>query len=104
MLEILLPLFYVLAAGAIWRLLGGILEGLSGRPAGRPSGRTEHGAVHMVRDPVCGTYVVPDHAVFVSDGHTRRYFCSTACRDKYDAALSSRPDSGRPETAAGRTA
>jgi YHS domain-containing protein len=39
----------------------------------------------MVRDPVCGTFVLPERAVTVADGSTRVFFCSTACRDKYTA-------------------
>jgi YHS domain-containing protein len=81
MLEFLLPLLYMLAAGAVWRLAGGIFQGMTGR---RPSG-TPPTAVHMVRDPVCGTYVIPGNAVVISDGRTQVYFCSTGCRDKYRA-------------------
>jgi YHS domain-containing protein len=94
MLEFLLPLFYMLAVGALWRLVGGIVQGMTGRqPSGAPPA-----AVHMVRDPVCGTYVIPDHAVVISDGRTRAYFCSTGCRDKYRA----RPSA--PSTHSGSTA
>jgi YHS domain-containing protein len=39
----------------------------------------------MVRDPVCGTYVIPDRAVPLLDGSQRVYFCSATCRDKYRA-------------------
>jgi len=39
----------------------------------------------MVRDPVCGTYVIPDRAVALSDGSGQVFFCSTNCRDKYRA-------------------
>ena len=42
-------------------------------------------AVHVVRDPVCGTFVLPEHAVTLVDGRTRLYFCSEACRDKHRA-------------------
>jgi len=82
MLELLLPVLYVLAAGALYRLVGGIVQGMTGRgPAGRPAAP----AVRMVRDPVCGTFVVPEHAIAISDGRTRIYFCSEACRGKYRA-------------------
>jgi YHS domain-containing protein len=40
----------------------------------------------MVRDPVCGTFVVPDRALMLSVGRRELYFCSSACRDKYRAA------------------
>jgi YHS domain-containing protein len=80
MLEFLLPLLYLVAASALWRLVGGIAQGLSTGPQG-PSGTT----VRMARDPVCGTYVVPGRALTIADGGTRLYFCSSACRDKYRA-------------------
>jgi len=77
-----LALFVILAffvTRAFWRLLDGIVEGAS-----RGSGRqVPQRGVQMVRDPVCGTFVVADRAVTISDGRTRVYFCSDACRDKY---------------------
>jgi YHS domain-containing protein len=41
--------------------------------------------VSMVRDPVCGTFVVPERAVTLVNGRTTINFCSEACRDKYRA-------------------
>ena len=79
-----LALFLVLAvlvARAFWRLLDGIIEGASG---GRRVGVPDRG-VQMVRDPVCGTFVVADRAVTLVDGRSRVYFCSDACRDRYRA-------------------
>jgi YHS domain-containing protein len=70
----------------IWRTLGGLLEGLTNRsapPQAPPPPATS--SVAMVRDPVCGTFVLPNHAVSVSDGRRRVYFCSTTCRDAYQA-------------------
>jgi len=43
-----------------------------------------------VRDPVCGTFVLPDHALPLVDGRARLFFCSDACRAKYQA----RPSAG----------
>jgi len=80
-----LALILVLAifvARAFWRLVDGIVEGASG---GRTRGGVPQRGVHMVRDPVCGTFVVADRAVALLDGRTRVYFCSDACRDKYRA-------------------
>jgi len=73
--------FLLLAARAFWRLLGGIVQGMTN---GQP--REVHAPqqpVPMVRDPVCGTFVLPDRAVTISDGRGRVHFCSTACRDAY---------------------
>ena len=78
-----LALFVILSifiARAFWRLVDGVIEGLSGRPAG--AGREIRG-VPMARDPVCGTYVVPDRSVAIVDGRQQVFFCSTVCRDKY---------------------
>ncbi len=80
-----LALFVILSifvARAFWRLVDGIIAGMSGQPSG--AGREIRG-VQMARDPVCGTYVVPDRAVAVSDGRQQVFFCSTVCRDKYRA-------------------
>jgi uncharacterized protein len=78
-----LVLFIVLAvfvARAFWRLVDGILAGArGGRQSRVPAG------VQMVRDPVCGTFVVPDHALSIADGKQRIYFCSQKCRDRYRA-------------------
>ncbi len=80
-----LALFVVLGifvARAFWRLVDGFLEGVAGpRPRGRSQVPTR--GVHMVRDPVCGTFLLPDHALMIVDGRARVFFCSDACRDKY---------------------
>ena len=60
----------------------GHIEGVTGRPRGAQT--PERGA-SMVRDPVCGTFVIPARAVTIVDGRTRVYFCSESCRDKYRA-------------------
>jgi YHS domain-containing protein len=80
-----LALFVILAlvvARAFWRLVDGIIAGLSGQSA---AANREIRGVQMARDPVCGTYVVPDRAVAVHDGRQQVFFCSTVCRDKYRA-------------------
>jgi len=66
---------------AFWKLVGGVMTGMKTKPSPRTP---EHG-VQMARDPVCGTFVVPEHAVTLADGRQRLYFCSTACRDQYRA-------------------
>ena len=77
---ILFTLLVIFVARAFWRLFDGIVDGASGgRSRSRPP---EHG-VSMVRDPVCGTFVLPASAVTLVDGRARLYFCSDACRDKY---------------------
>ena len=78
-------LLYVLIlfiARAFWLLVDGIIKGASGHPSS--TGVPQRG-VQMVRDPVCGTFVVPDRAVMITDGRRQLFFCSTGCRDKYRA-------------------
>jgi len=82
-------IFTVVAIRAIWKLLQGVMIGMSGdtgsrRSPGPTPGPPAHG-VQMVRDPICGTYVVPERAVSIRDGRQAVYFCSEACRDKYRA-------------------
>jgi hypothetical protein len=80
-----LLLFIVLAifiARAFWRMFDGIVEGASGGPA---KDQVPDRTVPMVRDPVCGTFVLPDRAVTLIDGRARLHFCSDACRDTYRA-------------------
>jgi YHS domain-containing protein len=79
---ILFVILSVFVARAFWRMVDGVIEGLSGR---LPGSNIQSRGVQMARDPVCGTYVVPDHAVAITDGRRQIFFCSTACRDKYRA-------------------
>jgi hypothetical protein len=71
----------LLIARAVWRLLGGIVEGAAQRSAGRPAGSPP--ATKMARDPICGTYVVPGKALELARGRDTAYFCSPACRDEW---------------------
>ena len=82
--SLLLFLLFLFLARAVWRLLSGVVQGVSGaapparghRPAAPP-------AVKMMRDPVCGTYVVPGKALQIARGRETLYFCSEKCRDQY---------------------
>jgi YHS domain-containing protein len=73
----------IFVARAFWRLVDGIVDGVKGAPRG--GGGVPARGVAMVRDPVCGTFVLPDDALTITDGRGRVFFCSTACRDKYRA-------------------
>jgi YHS domain-containing protein len=76
---ILRLLLALIVVRLVWRFLAGVLDGLSPE-APRSTGRK---SVPLVRDPVCGTYVVRARALTIeADGHTR-YFCSERCRDEY---------------------
>jgi YHS domain-containing protein len=80
-----LALFVVLAifvARAFWRFVDRFVEGMGGpRRRGRSDEPTR--GVQMVRDPVCGTFLLPEHALTIVDGRGRVFFCSAACRDTY---------------------
>ena len=86
MLRLLLLLILIVVVGrSFWRLVDGIVEGASATPPRGSSGSNMQRSVHMVKDPVCGTYVVPERAIVLNDGRQPIYFCSTACRDQYRA-------------------
>ena len=78
-------------ARAFWQIVGGLIEGVTGRGRSRVPDR----GVQMVRDPVCGTFVLPDRAIAVTDGRTRIFFCSTACRDRYRSRSGTGPWASR---------
>jgi YHS domain-containing protein len=81
---ILLLLLMLFLARAIWRLVGGVVQGALGPQT--PTGQRGQGprSVKMERDPVCGTYVVPGKAVTLTRGGHQIFFCSDECRSKYD--------------------
>jgi YHS domain-containing protein len=90
----------ILFVRAMSRLWSGIVQGFTAPASGRVDVPAR--GVHMVRDPVCGTFVVPERAVALSVGHEQIYFCSVSCRDKY--RIGSSTSSGRPAPVEGRTA
>ena len=82
---ILLFLLAMFVARAFWRLLGGVVEGAIGTTAGRgpvAAGRGQ-AAVKMVKDPVCGTFVVPGKALQLAHRGETHWFCSERCRAEF---------------------
>ncbi len=73
----------VFIARAFWRVVGGIVEGVGGIQ----TPRVPASGVPMARDPVCGTFVVPERALALAKGRRQIYFCSSGCRDKYRARI-----------------
>ncbi len=55
-------------------------------PARAPQPPNNTMMIDTRRDPVCGAFVSPSHALKVTVGGRERYFCSAACRDKFLAA------------------
>jgi uncharacterized protein len=83
---LLVLLLVMLALRAFWRLVAGVVEGVS-PPQARRSGPPDRG-VQMVRDPVCGTFLPPANALSLTDrGGSVRYFCSEQCREAYKARV-----------------
>jgi YHS domain-containing protein len=78
---VLLLVLAVIVARIFSRIALAFREGMQ-QGAHGPS-RVPVDGVQMVRDPVCGTFVLPERAVTLVHGRTRLYFCSDACRDKY---------------------
>lgn len=68
----------VVIVRAILRLLRGIADGMRVPRDEPPS------AVPLVRDPVCGTFVVPSRALTAGAGAEMRFFCSEKCRRAYE--------------------
>ena len=61
----------------LWKFVRGVLEGAGYYQApGRAS-------VGLVRDPVCGVFVVPSKALTAGHGAETRYFCSEKCRSQW---------------------
>lgn len=61
-----------------WRLIGGVFQGM-----GYQRGGAANGSVGLVRDPICGMFVVPSNALTSGSGSATRYFCSEKCRQEY---------------------
>jgi YHS domain-containing protein len=64
----------------VWRFVYAIFEG-AGMLKG--PGQREPAAVKLVRDPICGVFVVPGKALTSGSGTATRYFCSEKCRDQW---------------------
>jgi hypothetical protein len=77
---ILWAILIVLLLNALSRLLKGVLEGAGyRRGAGGPPG------VPLVKDPVCGVFVVPGQALVIGSGRDAKFFCSEKCRQAWRA-------------------
>lgn len=76
---ILLLILLAIVVRLAWRFVMGVLEGAGYlREPGQSS-------VGLVRDPVCGVFVVPSKALTAGHGSETRYFCSEKCRREWAA-------------------
>jgi len=72
---VLFSLLITLVVRAALRFFAGVVEGASGGVRSAPPATTK-----MVKDPVCGTYVVPSKALTASRGDQTAWFCSPECQ------------------------
>jgi YHS domain-containing protein len=75
---LLLGVLLIIVARMFWRVVDGIIEGVSGQPR-----QQVRSGVKLQRDPICGTYVAPGSALSLTAGGTTQYFCSEKCRNEY---------------------
>jgi YHS domain-containing protein len=96
---LLLSILLTLVLRSLNGLWVGMIRGMQNEPrAGGPTrgpSSVSKNSVHMERDPVCGTFVVPERAVVLTTGNGRLHFCSAECRDKYSENAASMPVHGR---------
>jgi YHS domain-containing protein len=80
---ILRLLLLLIVVRLVWRFIAGVMDGMN--PAPRSTGKNgqKKPSVPLVKDPVCGTYIVRDRALTLDAGTQTQYFCSEACRDEY---------------------
>lgn len=74
---LLIAILVLLIARAFWRVVDGILDAAGGRR------ETRVPPVKLVRDPVCGVFVVPGKALTSGSGASTQYFCSEKCREQW---------------------
>jgi YHS domain-containing protein len=79
---ILRLLLLLIVIRLIWRFLSGVIDGLT-PPSQRSGSGSGKKSVPLVRDPVCGTYVVRANALTLDARGQTQYFCSERCRDHY---------------------
>jgi YHS domain-containing protein len=74
---ILWAILIVVLVRAVSRLARGVLEGAGYRRDGGVPG------VALVKDPVCGVFVVPGQALALGSGRDAKFFCSEKCRQAW---------------------
>ena len=79
---LLLAILFVFVVRALSRLMTGVLEGAGYR---RDSAQPNQPSVNLVRDPVCGMFVVRAKALTAAAGSETMYFCSDKCRREWSA-------------------
>lgn len=67
----------IIVVRLLWKFVRGVLEGAGVFHA------PQQPSVPLVRDPVCGVFVVPSKALTAGHGADTRYFCSEQCRSQW---------------------
>ena len=75
---ILWAILLFLVTRSLSRLVRGVIEG-----AGYTRDSSPQRSVGLVRDPICGVFVVPGQALTSGAGQATRYFCSEKCRNEW---------------------
>lgn len=74
---ILKLILFLIVLRIVWRFVYAVLEGAG------VIGQRQAPSVKLVRDPVCGMFVVPTQALTARSGSTTAYFCSEKCRQAW---------------------
>ena len=75
-------LLFAILGYVLWRLLWNAAKAMFVGMGYQPPGEKGQ-SVGLVRDPVCGTFVLPSSALTSGSGSNTRYFCSEKCRQDY---------------------
>jgi YHS domain-containing protein len=75
---ILWAILILLLIRALSKLFRGVIEA-----AGYTRGQSPRRNVNLVRDPICGVFVVPGQALTSGSGAETRHFCSEKCRREW---------------------
>jgi uncharacterized protein len=78
---VLRTLLLLIVIRLVWRFIASVMDGMSPAPQQQKAGKKK--SVPLVKDPVCGTYIVRDRALTLDAGTQTQYFCSERCRDEY---------------------
>jgi YHS domain-containing protein len=78
---LLFMLLITVVVRSAYRFLYGVIEGVGVDTGRRVSNRSRTQVTgHMVKDPVCGTYVVQGRALTAIRGGETAWFCSAQCQ------------------------
>jgi uncharacterized protein len=80
---------FLLLAIVLYRLLANLIKDSR---TGRREGPSDGKIAELVRDPQCGTYLLPEQGFSARVAGEVYYFCSEACRDRFLAEHSAKSE------------